>query len=289
MSEQSKTKCIGITIETRPDYCLKQHLRSGHAPSALYSHKGRLLTRPSPTARHLFSQMLRYGCTRLEIGVQSVYEDVARDTNRSALATRLPRDAKRRGPAWLTALPLPWPSAIAPYSGHTVKAVCESFELSKDAGYKVVAHMMPDLPNVGLERDLEQFIVREGRVRRPFLGRHVRSYSAALAASDLQELFANPAFRPDGLKLYPTLVIRGTGPWTTREPPHAGAVRALTAGACGDAGLYELWRSGRYKNYPPEVLVDLVAKILALVPPWTRVYRVQRYRLRGPVARPLPG
>jgi len=26
--------------------------------------------------------MLKYGCTRLEIGVQSVYEDVARDTNR---------------------------------------------------------------------------------------------------------------------------------------------------------------------------------------------------------------
>ena len=28
------------------------------------------------------SDMLEYGCTRLEIGVQSVYEDVARDTNR---------------------------------------------------------------------------------------------------------------------------------------------------------------------------------------------------------------
>ena len=26
-SECSKTKCIGITIETRPDYCLKTHLR----------------------------------------------------------------------------------------------------------------------------------------------------------------------------------------------------------------------------------------------------------------------
>ena len=25
---------------------------------------------------------------------------------------------------------------------------------------QVVAHMMPDLPNVGLERDIEQFIVR---------------------------------------------------------------------------------------------------------------------------------
>ena len=30
----------------------------------------------------LCSSMLDYGCTRLEIGVQSVYEDVARDTNR---------------------------------------------------------------------------------------------------------------------------------------------------------------------------------------------------------------
>ena len=29
--------------------------------------------------------MLRYGCTRLEIGVQSVYEDVARDTNRQVM------------------------------------------------------------------------------------------------------------------------------------------------------------------------------------------------------------
>ncbi|KAM4040231.1 elongator complex protein 3 [Anomaloglossus baeobatrachus] len=160
-SERSNTKCVGITIETRPDYCLKKHL----------------------------GDMLCYGCTRLEIGVQSVFEDVARDTNR----------------------------------GHTVKAVCESFHMAKDAGFKVVSHMMPDLPNMGLERDIEQFI----------------------------EFFENPAFRPDGMKLYPTLVIRGTG-------------------------LYELWKTGRYRSYSPSTLVDLVARILALVPPWTRVYRVQR-------------
>lgn len=36
-------------------------------------------------------------------------------------------------------------------------------------------------------------------------------------------------------------------------------------------GLYH-----RYRNYPPEQLVDLVARVLALVPPWTRVYRIQR-------------
>eukprot|EP01104_Vermistella_antarctica_P015107 TRINITY_DN4891_c0_g1_i1.p1 TRINITY_DN4891_c0_g1~~TRINITY_DN4891_c0_g1_i1.p1 ORF type:complete len:560 (+),score=115.40 TRINITY_DN4891_c0_g1_i1:173-1852(+) len=160
-SEQSKTKCIGITIETRPDYCLKPHL----------------------------SSMLMYGCTRLEIGVQSVYEDVARDTNR----------------------------------GHTVQSVAESFHLGKDAGFKVISHMMPDLPNVGMERDIEQF----------------------------REFFENPMFRADGLKIYPTLVIRGTG-------------------------LYELWKTGKYKNYHPDALVDLIAKVLALVPPWTRIYRIQR-------------
>ena len=159
--EMSNIKCVGITIETRPDYCLDPHL----------------------------SSMLRYGCTRLEIGVQSLYEDVARDTNR----------------------------------GHTVAAVAETFKLAKDAGFKVVSHMMPDLPNVGMERDLDQF----------------------------REYFENPDFRTDGLKIYPTLVIRGTG-------------------------LYELWQTGRYKNYTPNALIDLVARIMALVPPWTRIYRVQR-------------
>jgi len=160
-SEQSTTKCIGITIETRPDYCLKPHL----------------------------DEMLTYGCTRIEIGVQSIYESVARETNR----------------------------------GHTVAAVCNSFHLAKDCGFKVVTHMMPDLPNTGLDRDLEGF----------------------------KEYFENPMFRSDGLKLYPTLVIRGTG-------------------------LYELWKTGRYRNYTPEQLVELVAAVMAMVPPWTRVYRIQR-------------
>ncbi|GAX83381.1 hypothetical protein CEUSTIGMA_g10806.t1 [Chlamydomonas eustigma] len=152
-SEESHTKCIGLTIETRPDYCLTPHLKD----------------------------MLSYGCTRLEMGVQSIYEDVARDTNR----------------------------------GHTVESVKECFCLAKDAGFKVVCHMMPDLPNVGWERDLECF----------------------------REFFENPEFRTDGLKLYPTLVIRGTG-------------------------LYELWKRGLYRNYHPDKLVDLVARILALLPPW---------------------
>lgn len=160
-SEQSTTKCICITIETRPDYCLKPHL----------------------------NEMLGYGCTRIEVGVQSVYESVARETNR----------------------------------GHTVAAVCHAFQLAKDCGYKIVTHMMPDLPNTGLVRDLE----------------------------GMREYFENPLFRTDGMKVYPTLVIRGTG-------------------------LYELWKTGRYQNYTPDQLVELTAHILSLVPPWTRLYRIQR-------------
>lgn len=60
---------------------------------------------------------------------------------------------------------------------------------------------MPDLPNMGIDRDMESF----------------------------REFFENPAFRADGLKIYPTLVIRGTG-------------------------LYELWKSGKYRNYHPSKL-----------------------------------
>jgi elongator complex protein 3 len=160
-AEHSQAKCVALTIESRPDHSSPSHL----------------------------SAMLEYGCTRLEIGVQSVYEDVARDTNR----------------------------------GHTVQAVCDCFRLAKDAGFKVVCHQMPDLPNMGMERDVESFV----------------------------ELFENPAFRPDGLKIYPTLVIRGTG-------------------------LYELWKRGMYKNYAPSDLIELIARVFALVPPWVRVYRVQR-------------
>jgi elongator complex protein 3 len=36
-------------------------------------------------------------------------------------------------------------------SGHTVKSVTESFQMSKDAGYKIVAHMMPGAPLASLD------------------------------------------------------------------------------------------------------------------------------------------
>lgn len=62
---------------------------------------------------------------------------------------------------------------------------------------------MPDLPNVGFERDIEGFIVS-------ILANSVSRMYIILTWL-LQEFFENPAFRADGLKVYPTLVIRGTG------------------------------------------------------------------------------
>ncbi len=38
----------------------------------------------------------------------------------------------------------------------------------------------------------------------------------------------------------------------------------------------KLMEKFRYRNYHPDALVDLLAKILAIVPPWVRIYRIQR-------------
>ena len=69
--------------------------------------------------------------------------------------------------------------------------------------------MMPNLPNMGVERDLFSF----------------------------KEFFENSDFRTDGLKIYPTLVIRGTQ-------------------------LYEMWKKGIYKN--PITSLDLVPTFVEL-------------------------
>ncbi len=119
-NEHATIRNVGFTIETKPDFCKKEHV----------------------------DLMLSYGITRIEIGVQSLQERVYKIVNR----------------------------------GHNYNDVIESFQISKDAGYKIVAHMMPGLPTMTPEEDI----------------------------ADFKKLFSDSQLRPDMLKIYPSLVIENT-------------------------------------------------------------------------------
>ncbi len=160
-NERAKVRCVGITFETRPDYAREQHIR----------------------------EMLRFGGTKVELGVQSIYDDVLEKIKR----------------------------------GHGVKDTVEATKLLKDSAFKVGFHIMPGLPGSDFGRDLRMF----------------------------RELFENENFKPDYLKIYPTLVVEGTE-------------------------LFEMWKRGDYKPYTTEEVVELVAKAKRYFPEWVRVQRIQR-------------
>ena len=111
----------------------------------------------------------------------------------------------------------------AVHRGHTDAQSRQALARAKEAGLKVGAHMMPGLPGSDPDRDLESF----------------------------RDLFADPAYRPDFLKIYPTLVLPGTA-------------------------LHGLWKSGRYAPLRTEEAVALIARVKAIVPRWCRIQRVQR-------------
>ncbi len=106
--------------------------------------------------------------------------------------------------------------------GHTTEDVADATRIARDAGLKVGYHMMPGL-FTSYEEDLGQF----------------------------RELFGNPNYKPDFLKIYPTLVIKGTM-------------------------LYELWKRGEYAPYSDSEALELLIEIKRLLPKWTRVMRIQR-------------
>ncbi len=95
MAETANVRNVGITVETRPDWSRKSHV----------------------------DHMLSMGVTRVEIGVQTLYDDVYE---------RIHRD-------------------------HTVADVAEATGALKDSGLKVGYHMMLGLPGCDYQRDLEAF------------------------------------------------------------------------------------------------------------------------------------
>jgi elongator complex protein 3 len=160
-NESARHRCVGLCIETRPDFCGEKEVAS----------------------------MLDFGATRVELGVQTLDDDIHRLTGR----------------------------------GHGVDAVVAATRLLRDYGFKVYYHWMPGLPGSTPEHDLELS----------------------------KQLFADKRFRPDGLKLYPTLVIRGSE-------------------------LEGWYRDDRYRPYEDAVMIDLLIAIKSIVPKYVRIPRLMR-------------
>ncbi|MGP8078659.1 MAG: tRNA uridine(34) 5-carboxymethylaminomethyl modification radical SAM/GNAT enzyme Elp3 [Thermoplasmata archaeon] len=104
-------------------------------------------------------------------------------------------------------------------SGDVARATREA----RDRGLKVGYHLMLGLPGMDPTSDL----------------------------ADFRRLWAEPAFRPDFLKIYPTLVLPGTP-------------------------LHDDWAAGRYEPYDVERAAELLAAMKRELPPWVRIHRIQR-------------
>jgi len=160
-NERAAVRMVGLTIETRPDWAFEKHI----------------------------DRMLKLGTTRVELGVQTVFNFIYERTKR----------------------------------GHTVEDTVKATQLLKDAGLKINYHMMPGLPGSSFERDLESFRI----------------------------IFEDSRFRPDMLKVYPTLVT-------------------------GDTTLYKWWKQGEYAPYHTEEAIELLVEVYKFLPKWVRVMRIQR-------------
>ena len=94
-NEKAKIRCIAMCLETRPDFCFEKEI----------------------------DELLKLGGTRVELGVQTVYEDIMRKIKR----------------------------------GHTVKDAVLATQLMKDSFLKVGYHMMPGLPGSSPAKDIRMF------------------------------------------------------------------------------------------------------------------------------------
>ncbi|MEM2105792.1 MAG: tRNA uridine(34) 5-carboxymethylaminomethyl modification radical SAM/GNAT enzyme Elp3 [Candidatus Bathyarchaeia archaeon] len=146
-------------------------------------------TRPDWAKEVHVDHMLGMGVTRVELGVQNPSDEIYGLVGRT----------------------------------HSVADVVEATRIAKDAGLKIVYHLMPGLPGSDFRRDLEAF----------------------------RMIFADSAFKPDMIKIYPCLVLKGTK-------------------------AYEWFLRGEYKPYTTEEAAELIVEVKKIVPPWVRIMRVQR-------------
>ncbi|PIN94418.1 tRNA uridine(34) 5-carboxymethylaminomethyl modification radical SAM/GNAT enzyme Elp3 [Candidatus Pacearchaeota archaeon CG10_big_fil_rev_8_21_14_0_10_30_48] len=95
LNETAKHRCVALCIETRPDFAGKKEIE----------------------------RALDFGCTRMEIGVQILDDEIYKHINRA----------------------------------HTVQDVIDATKNLRNAGFKIGYHIMPGLPKSNPEKDLKLF------------------------------------------------------------------------------------------------------------------------------------
>ncbi len=109
------------------------------------------------------------------------------------------------------------------HRGHGNQASIDANRRLRDSGFKVGFHMMPGQPGMTKEMCLEDF----------------------------RQLFSNSDYKPDYLKIYPTLIVR-------------------------DTVTYDMWRRDEYEPLNNEEAAELISEIMGMIPKYTRLQRVQR-------------
>lgn len=132
-NETAKRRIIGLTLETRPDYIDEKEIIN----------------------------FRKLGCTRVELGVQSIFDDVLKINNR----------------------------------GHLVAETIRATKLLKDAGFKINYHMMPGLPGSTLTKDFKMF--KELFSSQDFQPDMLKIYpTVVLKNSKLYNMWKNGLYKP---------------------------------------------------------------------------------------------
>ena len=134
----------------------------------------RVSTRPDAVTEEKLARLRRYGVETVELGAQSMCDEVLRRSGR----------------------------------GHTSLDTVKAAKLVKDAGFTLILQMMTGLPGSDDTRDIAS----------------ARAIAALL---------------PDGVRVYPTVILRNTP-------------------------LYDLWRAGEYREHTVEDAVRVCARILSI-------------------------
>jgi elongator complex protein 3 len=160
-NESARYRIVALSFETRPDYITKQEAEN----------------------------MRRLGATKIELGIQSVYEDILKKNLR----------------------------------GHELKETISATKILKNAAFKVSYQIMLNLYGSSPQKDVAMF----------------------------KELFSNPDFKPDCLKIYPCALVK-------------------------EAALYKKYLKGEYKPYSEKTLVETIKSIKKIIPKYVRIERIIR-------------